>query len=47
VSPGENGATAAPGARFLAEIHEQPAALERLLAHENEVERAEELEIRR
>jgi glucosamine--fructose-6-phosphate aminotransferase (isomerizing) len=47
VSPGENGATAAPGARFLAEIHEQPAALERLLAHENEVERAAELAIRR
>jgi glucosamine--fructose-6-phosphate aminotransferase (isomerizing) len=29
-----------PGARFLAEIHEQPAALERLLAHEDEIARA-------
>ena len=32
-----------PGARFLAEIHEQPAALERLLGHESEIVRAAEL----
>ena len=36
-----------PGARFLAEIHDQPAALERLLAHEDEIARAAELAIRR
>jgi glutamine---fructose-6-phosphate transaminase (isomerizing) len=37
VSPAENGHE--QGARFLAEIHEQPAALERLLEHDDEVAR--------
>jgi glucosamine--fructose-6-phosphate aminotransferase (isomerizing) len=37
----------APGARFLAEIHEQPAALERLLAHEDEIARAASLALER
>ena len=37
----------APGARFLAEIHEQPAALERLLAHEDEIARAAALAVER
>jgi len=41
VSPAENGAE--PGARFLAEIHEQPAALRRLLGHETEIRRVAQL----
>jgi glucosamine--fructose-6-phosphate aminotransferase (isomerizing) len=36
-----------PGARFLAEIHEQPTALERLLAHEDEIARAAALALER
>ena len=36
-----------PGAQFLAEIHEQPAALRRLLEHEDEVARAAALAIER
>jgi len=37
----------APGAQFLAEIHEQPAALRRLLAHEDAIARAAALAIER
>ena len=48
MSPAENGVRpATPGARFLAEIQEQPAALERLLSHEKEIARAAELVVRR
>ena len=37
MSPAENGA--GPGARFLAEVYEQPAALRRLLEHDAEIAR--------
>jgi glucosamine--fructose-6-phosphate aminotransferase (isomerizing) len=37
----------APGARFLAEIHEQPAALRRLLAHDDAIARAAALALER
>jgi glucosamine--fructose-6-phosphate aminotransferase (isomerizing) len=44
VSPAESAAQPAdPGALFLGEIHEQPAALLRLLAHEDEIARAARL----
>ena len=37
----------APGGQFLAEIHEQPAALRRLLAHEEAIARAAALVVER
>jgi glutamine---fructose-6-phosphate transaminase (isomerizing) len=48
VSPAENEPPSPdPGARFLTEIHEQPAALARVLAHEDEIERAAALAVAR
>jgi glutamine---fructose-6-phosphate transaminase (isomerizing) len=48
VSPAENERPQTdPGARFLAEIYEQPAALRRVLAHEDEIARAAALAVDR